>query len=142
LNLTLGFAIIKGINTFNKILPYFKPFFKGFPQATSLWPIFLILGTVILNNYALNLKDDFFSSEKSKIFNYGESLRNSQSKLGLLAYASAETLATDLKKSSLFLIDGALIGSSYPSSNLISFRGDVKKYTRAGGVCRKHLGGH
>ncbi|MEK7086788.1 MAG: peptidoglycan DD-metalloendopeptidase family protein, partial [Patescibacteria group bacterium] len=117
----------ESITKIKAILGAARPLFRGFPKATSFWPLLLILTVVILQSIFLaGAKDDFLYKNKNNL-SFGGPVLAAEDEYGLLSNASVYLAQSSVQETRILSEEGALIGDSGPLSN-ISVRGGLKRY--------------
>lgn len=109
-------------------MAYFRPFFKGFPKTTSLWPIFLVSSFAFLNIFAAHFKDSSFTS-RLEPWNAGGPISNdAEFAAGLLSGVSAAEFPVAVVEKIPLAESGMFLSNSNPSNNVNYSRGGLKIY--------------
>lgn len=108
----------------NKLATNLKPLLRGFPKATSPWPLLLILACVFIFNSLTYLAHNEFFYEKVEL-NHGGPVPKAEINLDdLLSKSSISAVESDRN----FITDGTAIGLSAPLTDVLSVRNGIKKY--------------
>ena len=118
-------------SSISNILNHIKPFFRGFPKATSFWSLLFIVGTLSMNFLVFKALGQSFDYQNGLSLNTGGSMAVVSDESGIIFGGAGYFNGEDaiLGESETVFLDGsAMLASQDPLTNLVPDRNGVKKY--------------